>query len=304
MDKLYFSGTEVAPAKVNISLEVLELRPDNYHNIKSLMVTVDLCDQLSLFLRSDGQSDWSVSGDHPDLPQDEKNIAYTAARAFFDWYQINPANYSLQLKIKKNIPDRAGLGGGSADAAASLRLLERAFFPDGDFEPMPAAYMAHKIGADVPYCYRGKTQFVSGIGEIMTELEPFPQLPLLLVKPPFNVSTKEAFAALDRKESGLPGTELQAFLQTYGKILSSRRYSEFNEILENSFLPYLLEVHPETEDYLLALRQSGSIYASLTGSGPTVFALYDENTNLSESAALMREIFPHAHVFETTILGQ
>ena len=302
MDKLNLNGTEAAPAKVNLSLEVLERRPDNYHNIKSLMVTVDLCDQLSLFLHSDGQSNWSVSGDHPSLPQDEKNIAYTAARAFFDWHRINPADYSLQLKIKKNIPDQAGLGGGSADAAATIRLLERAFFPDGKFEPVPAAYMAHKIGADVPYCYKGGTQFVSGIGEVMTELEPFPQLPLLLIKPPFNVSTKEAFAALDRNKSGSPGTELQAILQAYGKILSSRRYSEFNGILENSFLPYLREVYPETEDFLLALRQSGSIYASLTGSGPTVFALYEENCDLSKKAGLLQELFPQSLVFETTIL--
>ena len=302
MNKLNFSGRETAPAKINLSLEVLEHRSDNYHNIKSLMVTAGLCDQLSLFLCSDEQSVWRVSCDQTELPQGEKNIAYVAARAFFDWYGINPENYSLDLKIEKKIPDKAGLGGGSADAAATLRLLERAFFPDGDFQAMPAAYLAHKIGADVAYCYRGGTQFVSGIGEVMTEVEAFPQLPLMLVKPPFHVSTKEAFAALDRTGQPLPGRDLQKLLQTYEKILSERAYSKFNGIFKNSFLPYLLEAYPETEDFLLALRRTGSIFASLTGSGPTLFALYTKTSDLSESAALIRETFPQADVYETTIL--
>lgn len=304
MKKLEFSGRETAPAKVNLSLEVLERRPDNYHNIQSLMVTVGLCDRLSLFLRSDGRSDWRVSCDHADLPQGKKNIAYAAAMAFFDWYRINPENYSLDLRIEKKIPHKAGLGGGSADAAATLRLLERAFFPGGDFAAMPAAYMAHEIGADVAYCYRGGTQFVSGIGEVMTELEPFPQLPLMLVKPPCDVSTKEAFAALARSESSVAGVQLHTLLPTYKKILSERTYFEFNGILKNSFLPYLLEVYPETEDLLLALRQSGSLFASLTGSGPTIFALYAKSSDLSTGAALMRETFPQADVYETAIIWQ
>ncbi|MDD4541195.1 MAG: 4-(cytidine 5'-diphospho)-2-C-methyl-D-erythritol kinase [Eubacteriales bacterium] len=304
MRELNFTGTEAAPAKINLSLEVLGRRPDNYHNLESLMVTVDLCDQLSLFLRSDEQANWRVSSDRSDVPQGEKNIAYVAALAFFRWYQINPDRYSLDLRIEKNIPSQAGLGGGSSDAAATLRLLERAFFPDGDFEAMPLSYMARGIGADVPFCYRGGTQFVSSIGDVMGDYPPFPNLPLLLFKPPINVSTKNAFDALGNRQLISKTKYPSQLRQKYSEVLSSKNYSELSTLCKNSFLPLLLETHPEIADYLQALQDTDSVFVSLSGSGPTLFALYDTGTDTNTIAGDLQRRFPQVSIYESKILSK
>lgn len=303
MTGLIFSDTEAAPAKINLSLEVLERRSDNYHNLQSLMVTIDLHDQLSLFLSSDQGGKWRVSSDDASVPEDENNIAYTAALAFFNYYGIDPLAYFLNLKIKKRIPSQAGLGGGSSDAAATIRLLERAFFPNGAFESMPAAYMAHEIGADVPYCYRGGTQFVSGIGDVLAAQEPFPRLPLILVTPPFAVSTKDAFAALNI-ESRAPIDENGAkLMQQYCEIIKDKNYSELQTLLKNSFYPYLLDTYPEIKTYCIALKDTGSPFVSLSGSGPTLFAIYKEDTATKSIARVLKSKFPLAHITESYING-
>lgn len=304
MTQLIFSGKEIAPAKINLSLKVLEHRSDNYHNLESLMVTVDLCDQLSLFLYKSDKSSWCVSGDRSDLPENENNIAYKAARAFFKWYEINPDSYSLNLEIVKNIPNQAGLGGGSADAAATLRLLERAFFADGNFEAMPFSYMAREIGADVPYCYTGGTCFVRGIGDIIEEFPAFPQLALILFKPPISISTKHAFAALNTESKANKPVNRSSFKIKYSEIIAEKSYSDFSLLLENSFLPYVKQSYPKINDYINALTETKSPFVSLSGTGPTLFALYEENADVDVIAKSLSKKFPEALVFETQIVGR
>lgn len=303
MTGLIFSDTEAAPAKINLSLEVLERRTDNYHNLQSLMVTIDLHDRLSLFLSSAKQGKWRVWSDDASVPEDENNIAYTAALAFFNYYGIDPAAYFLDLKIEKRIPSQAGLGGGSSDAAATLRLLERAFFPDGPFESMPASYMAHEIGADVPYCYRGGTQFVSGIGDVLAAQEPFPEFPILLLKPPIDISTGEAFAALDKSASSRKTSDSQGFLSDYEDTLRQEKYSAFENIFHNSFLPYVAKVHPQIDSYMTELRHTGCLFASLSGSGPSVFALYEMGSDLNSIREHMAAKFPRVAIYKSKIMN-
>lgn len=302
MTRLIFSDTEAAPAKINLSLEVLERRSDNYHNLQSLMVTIDLQDQLSLFLSSDHGRKWRVSSDDASVPENENNLAYTAALAFFNYYGIDPSAYFLDLKIEKRIPSQAGLGGGSTDAAATIRLLERAFFPDGA-ESMPEAYMAHEIGADVPYCYHGGTQFVSGIGNVLAAQESFPVFPLLLLKPPVEISTGEAFAALNKSTSSQQGSDYQEFLSDYEDILRQEEYSAFENIFHNSFLPYVAKVHPQIDSYLAELRQTGCFFSSLSGSGPSVYALYEMGSDLNSIRERMAAKFPRVAIYESKILN-
>lgn len=304
MTQLIFSGKEIAPAKINLSLKVLEHRSDNYHNLESLMVTVDLCDQLSLFLYKSDKSSWRVSSDRSDLPQNENNIAYKAARAFFKWYEINPDSYSLNLEIVKNIPSQAGLGGGSADAAATLRLLERAFFADDNFEAMPLSYMAHEIGADVPYCYTSGTCFVRGIGDIIEEFPAFPQLPLILFKPPISISTKHAFAALNTESKANKPVNRSSFKIKYSEIIAEKSYSDFSLLLENSFLPNVKQSYPKINDYMNALTETKSPFVSLSGTGPTLFALYEENADVDVIAKSLSKKFPETLVFKNKIVGQ
>lgn len=303
MTELIFSGKEPAPAKINLSLEVLGRRPDNYHNLESLMVTVDLYDQLSLFLCKDNQSNWRVSSDNLHLPRDKNNIVYAAALDFFNWYQINPGHYSLDLQIDKNIPSQAGLGGGSADAAATLRLLERAFFPDENFDPMPTKFMAHEIGADVPYCYKGGTRYVRGIGDLMEEFQAFPELPVLLFKPPINISTKDAFAKLDAAPRVYKAENPDWLRQKYSEIIAKKTYSDFSSLLKNSFLPYLRETYTEINEYTNALKETGSPFVSLSGSGPTLFALYKEGTNTKTIVNDLVERFPQAFISANQIIS-
>ena len=199
--------TEGAFAKVNLTLDVLDKREDGYHNLRSIMQTVSLHDDVHVTVGCEG---WQIhcyrevlppdadENTEPELvtcglPQDRKNLAWKAAEAFYA--RIGKKPEGLEIFINKRIPLEAGLGGGSADAAAVLRALNRAY--DSPLSIPALCELGAQVGSDVPFCVMGGTALVEGKGELLTRLPPAPEFFVVICKPDFSVSTPELYQGLD-----------------------------------------------------------------------------------------------------------
>ena len=178
-----------AYAKINIALDVVGKREDGYHLLKMIMQTVDLYDVIEI---TKIDSDIKLICNKPYVPIDERNLAYKAAKLFKETYNIEDG---VSINLIKNIPVSAGMAGGSTDAAGVLKVMNRIFNINASDEELRA--LGLKLGADVPYCINGGTALCEGIGEKITQLKPFNDKIVVIVKPPFGVSTKEVYKDFD-----------------------------------------------------------------------------------------------------------
>lgn len=257
--------TEPAYAKLNLSLDILGRRSDGYHDMRMVMQSVTLRDTVTLEERGDGAL--SISTSLPFLPCDESNIAAKAARRFF---AVTGLPFpGLDIDIRKSIPVCAGMAGGSSDAAAVLRALNR-----WAGEPLPqGALMAAGalVGSDVPYCVLGGTALAEGRGERLTALAALPPCWVVVCKPDFSVSTPELFAQIDRvKLRRRPDTAGMLEALEHGDLAGAARrmYNVFEDVL------------PERRRNTVAaikntLIQWGALGATMSGTGPTAFGLFD-----------------------------
>ena len=258
------------PAKINLFLRVLDKRNDGYHNIDSLMQTIDLYDELTLE-RSDEIE--LVCDDLPDVPN-EKNLAYRAAEmvaslAYFP---------GVRITLKKNIPSGAGLGGGSADAAFVIRGLIKLF--GLRLDPAELLVKSGKLGADIPFFLSRGQARVGGIGEIIQDCKLPLNYGVALIKPPFSVDTSTAYAELDRHRKG------KFFLTNLDKIATLyRNFTDHTFVrIANSFINDLEEVvfswHRELFQVKKSLLEAGAFYAGMSGSGSSVFGLFSPDNSL------------------------
>ncbi len=251
------------PAKINLSLDVVGQRPDGYHLLSSIMQAVDLLDEVRLETTT-AEAGIQLSSDLSDWKLDDDNTVCRAARSFLRQAGIDAG---LRIHLTKRIPLSAGLGGGSADAAAVLTGLSHLF--PGRVTTETLSTLAVAVGADVPYCLVGGTALCEGIGEYVTPLPPFTGHPVLLVKPDFGVATAWVFAHLDRDQLGvrpdnarmipaLAAGDWRQMARTGGNVLESVTVSAY---------PFLQEIKRQ-------LQQAGAAYAAMSGSGPTMFGLF------------------------------
>jgi len=253
-----------APAKLNLSLDILRRREDGYHDLKMVMHSVDLTDTLTV--ERTQQSGVQVRTDLSFLPDDERNLAAVAARKFEEATGVKADG--LSISIVKNIPVCAGMAGGSSDAAAVLKAL------NGQLEhPMSAfdlAAIGSKVGSDVPYCVLGGTALAEGRGEILTPLAPLPKCWFVICKPPFPISTPELFSKVNcSKIRCRPDTDgIIAALQA-GDLagVARRMYNVFEDVLPD-------RRKGEIADIKSALIGHGALGAVMSGSGPTVFGIF------------------------------
>lgn len=248
----------LAPAKLNLSLQVFGKRPDGYHHIRSVMVPVSLYDEVTVEEASAGIS---VICDAPGIPTDAANSCHKAAALFLAWAGI-PAG--VRIRIRKAIPAESGLGGGSSDAAAALKGL----IALTGKHPSPEALlaMAVRIGADVPFFLPGGAAFVEGIGERLTPLPWDVPFHAVIVRPAFGLSTREGYARLGR-EPGDPTPR--------GSIPSFRTFSDVAAVVRNDFEAAWGPSHPEIAAIRRELLSSGAVAAGLSGSGSAVFGLFN-----------------------------
>ena len=252
-----------AYAKINIALDVIGKRQDNYHLLKMIMQNIDLYDEVVV---NKIESGIVIKCDKPFVPTDSRNLAYKAAEAFKEQYGIKEGVY---IKINKNIPVSAGLAGGSTDCATVLKLMNKLFNINVSDEEL--MILGEKLGADVPYCIKGGTALCEGIGEKVTKLKPFKNYIVVLVKPPFAVSTKEVYKEFEIDKAKIhPKTEqlIKAMNQGNIKFVASN----MKNLLEN----VTLRKHKEISNIKWDMLKKGALGSMMSGSGPSVFGFFDD----------------------------
>jgi len=259
-----------ARAKINLALDVTNKRPDGYHNIRTIMQTIELYDIVTVNIIEKGIE---VECNVENVPLGRENTAYRAAELFIGKYGIDKG---VKISIKKNIPVAAGLAGGSSDAAAVLKAMNQLFGIEADENEL--INMGRNIGADVPYCIKGGTILAEGIGDILTELKPLPKTYLLLVKPDLEVSTKVVYQSLDiNKINKRPDMSLlkKAIEEGRIEILAGNMVNVLETVTASKY-----EEINIIKDKLISLGAIGSV---MSGSGPTVFGIFRDRQAAEEA---------------------
>ncbi len=258
-------------AKINLTLDVLGRRENGYHDIKMIMQTVSLFD---LVLTDKTDRGISVSTNLRYLPTNEKNIAYRAAAEFFARTGIKGG---AKIMIHKNIPVAAGLAGGSGNCAAVLTSVNMLYNNPLSFDELKEAGAA--LGADVPYCFDGGTQMAEGIGEILSPLPPMGDAHILLVKPPINVSTAAVYEKIDSAPiPARPDTDAMV------KALADKDITRTAASLCNVMESVTEKMYPIIGGIKKKMIMNGALGAVMSGSGPTVFGIFDDFKTAKKSA--------------------
>lgn len=279
--------TEKAYAKINLGLDVLRRRPDGYHEVKMIMQTVGICDILTVN-KTDKKGIALIVGDAP-LPCDRDNLIYKAAEMLIEKFNISEG---VEICLQKNIPIAAGMAGGSSDAAAVFRAMNRLFDLKMDLADMQK--MGVKIGADIPYCIMGGTALSEGIGEILSPLPAPPKAYLLIAKPDIDVSTKFVYENLhadtlryhpdiDGMTEAIKNGDLEGITDRMGNVLET--------VTERAY--------PVIAGIKSLMRRQGAINALMSGSGPTVFGVYTEEERAQEAYKAVLENNLAKQVFVT-----
>ena len=258
---------EYANAKINLTLDVGPLRKDGYHEMESVMISIGLRDVVELTAKSGGNI--TLRSNFHFLPTDGRNLAVKAANVFFE--KTNTAGSAdIRIHLNKSIPVCAGMGGGSSDAAAVLRGLNRIYgtgLSDAELEEL-----GRFVGSDVAFCVTGKTCLATGRGDILSPLPSFSRIPIVVCKPDFFVSTPELFSKIDRRRGKIrPDTPGMVRAITDGDLegVSRRIYNVFEEVLS----PYRARTVGDIRRRMLDM---GALGACMTGTGPTVFGIFAE----------------------------
>ena len=252
-----------AYGKVNISLDVVGKREDGYHLLSMIMQNIDLYDEIEVEKQQCGIT---LECNKSYVPVDNRNLAYKAAEIFKERYDIVDG---VKINIEKNIPVSAGLAGGSTDAAAVLKVMNKLFNVNATEEELME--LGLKLGADIPYCIHGGTALCEGIGEIITPIKSFRDKIIVLVKPAFGVSTKEVYKNFNlEKVKQHPRT---------AEIINAIENDDLNFVASN--MKNLLEnVTLRKHKILIKIKEEmnacGAINSMMSGSGPTVFAFFDD----------------------------
>lgn len=271
MDKLILNSY----AKINLALDVLGRRSDGYHDVRMVMAQCGLCDTLIL---NKNQDKITLRTNLPFLPCDERNTAYLAARLFFRETNICGG---VNIKISKRIPVSAGLAGGSGNAAAVLLGLNRLYNAKLSRETLMR--IGTQIGADVPYCIMGGTCLAEGIGELLTPLPPLPRTPIVVVNPNIRISTAKAYAALDAAAK-LTHPDIDEMALA----LKRRDTAGVARLMFNVMEAVAIARHPVIDKIKRQLLECGALGALMSGSGPTVFALFGDFDKAKAAAAAFR----------------
>jgi len=256
-----------APAKINLTLDVLHKRPDGYHEVEMIMTTVDLADRIGLEVREDGAI--HILSVDRFVPNDHRNLAYQAAKILKDIYRVKQG---VSITIEKNIPVAAGLAGGSSDAAATLKGLNVIWELGLSLDEL--AEIGSKIGSDVPFCVYGGTALATGRGEKIQELPSPANCWIVLAKPTLGVSTADIYGNLKINEIKHPNTALM--IESIQQKDFDLMCSSVGNVLED----VTLKLYPEVAGLKDQMKKFGADAVLMSGSGPTVFGIVDHETRV------------------------
>lgn len=276
---------EGAFAKLNLTLDVLGKREDGYHDLKSVMQTISIRDDIEIDIGTG--KPWTLECDKDGIPTDERNLAWKAAKVYLDAMGKDPDG--LAIRITKRIPSQAGMGGGSADAAAVLRALNRHYG-----EPLSILALAElgaQVGSDVPFCTLCGTAMVEGRGERLRKLRDMPDCVFVVCKPDFSVSTPELYAKIDQctiaKHPDNQAMESAILSGDLGRVA---------ENVWNVFDPVVTEEHLEL-NYIKSLCNTyGALTQQMTGSGSAVFAIMPSFEYAAVLCGMLKDNYPQVFI--------
>lgn len=277
--------TESAFAKLNLTLDVLDRREDGYHDLCSVMQTVTLRDDVQLDIGT--EEPWRITCNQEGIPTDETNLAWKAARVFFDNLGGDPAG--LHIDIVKRIPTQAGLAGGSADAAAVLRALNQ--WKGYPLSVYALSELGAQVGSDVPFCVLGGTVLAEGRGERLTKLPDAPEMFFVICKPELSFSTPELYAKLDGMTIAKrpDTTAMRAALQR-GDL------ADIGKNLCNVFEQAAIGEHFELNYIKSVMMTYGACGAQMTGSGSAVYGIFDSFEYAAVACTMLKENYPGVYI--------
>lgn len=287
--------SEKAYGKINLSLDVLGRRQDGYHLVKMVMQTVDICDTVTVkTLEPCPEQEIRVVTDSGEIPSGPDNLVFRVADVMCKYAGIQD---SLEISIVKRIPVAAGMAGGSTDAAAVFRILRDLYSPETDDKKLQE--LALPLGADIPYCIQGRTQLSEGIGEILTILPAPPECSLIIVKPDLYVSTGWVYTNydsipedevrhpdVDRQVKAIREGDLAGLAAACGNVLEQKTGA----------------VYPVIGELEAFLEERGAVRAIMTGSGPTVFGIFDDEAVRDAAFRQLEEQYPSFQKFRASFV--
>ena len=269
--------------KINLGLDVLYKREDGYHEINTIMQQIDLCDTLIIKENKEGLV---LKSNSKDLPLDSTNLIYIAWKKIQEKTGINKG---IEVILDKKIPIAAGLAGGSSNAAAILKGLNELW--DLGFDEKDLREIGVEIGADVPFCIMGGTALAKGIGEELTKLRPFKDKDLLLVNPGLAISTAEVYKSLNLKEKRRVNME---------EIIQSIEKDDLNSLTKsivNVMEEVVIRKNPIISEIKEDLIEYGALGSLMSGSGPTVFGLFDDKEKLNFCKEKLKNKYTKGSIF-------
>ena len=279
-----------ALAKINLGLDVIGKREDGYHEVRMIMQTINMYDQLEIEKKD--EPGISITTNLPFIPTDERNLVYKAAKLLMDEFDIQEG---ITVELQKFIPVAAGMAGGSSDAAATMIGMNRLFNLGLTVKEMMKRAVA--IGADVPYCLLRGTALAEGIGEKLTRLPRVPHCYVLVGKPGVNVSTKTAYENLKLDDPAVVHPDIDG-------MVTAVRNGDLDGMISrmgNVFEPGIISKYPVIQEIKDLMESNGARKAMMSGSGPTVFGIFDDKEKMDRAAAVLRESRLAKTVFATDV---
>jgi 4-diphosphocytidyl-2-C-methyl-D-erythritol kinase len=276
---------EGAFAKINLTLDVLGKRPDGYHDLKSVMQTISIRDDIEIDVDTD--KPWVLHCEMEGIPTDERNLAWKAAKVFYERTKLTTTG--LEIRITKRIPTEAGLGGGSADAGAVLRALNRHY--GEPLSILALAELGNDVGSDVPFCTLCGTAMVEGRGEQLRKLPDMPDCFFVVCKPDFSSSTPELYKQIDSVSIAKRPDH-----QAMESALLSGDLAKVAENICNVFDPVVTQDHLELNYIKSIFNSYGSMAQQMTGSGSSVFAIVPEFEFAAVICSMLKENYPQVYI--------
>ncbi|MBQ5734194.1 MAG: 4-(cytidine 5'-diphospho)-2-C-methyl-D-erythritol kinase [Lachnospiraceae bacterium] len=265
-----------AMAKINLGLDVVKRREDGYHEVRMIMQTIKMYDKITIRKRDDNEI--KVKTNLYYLPTDENNLVYKAAKLILEKYEVGQG---VEITLEKFIPVAAGMAGGSSDAAAVLYGINKIFKLRATKNELME--LGVKIGADVPYCIMRGTALAEGIGEKLTPLKAVPKTTILIAKPSFGVSTKFVYENLVLDEN-TPHPDIDGIIDS---INEGDIYS-LSDRIGNVLETVTAKEYPQIEEIKNIMKQNGALNALMSGSGPTVFGIFDNKEDANRCKQLLK----------------
>lgn len=280
-----------ALAKINLGLDIIGKRPDGYHEVRMVMQTIQMYDVLEI--RKKSGPGIAFSTNLPFIPVDERNLAYKAAKLLMDEFQVEEG---LSMRLEKSIPVAAGMAGGSSDAAAAFVGVNQLFRLG--LSKKELMERAVQVGADVPYCVMRGTALAEGIGERLTRLPPVPRCYVLIGKPGVNVSTRAAYESLN-----LEGITSHPDIGGLMEAIAAGDLYAMAQRMGNVFEPGITGRYPVIREIRELMEANGALKALMSGSGPTVFGIFDDKKKMLDAAGVLRGSRLAKTVFATEVFN-